>query len=385
MSTPLSVTYVTHASLLLDGEFGRLLCDPWILNEPIYAFTTWKFPAAVIPPNEVTAGLDYLYVSHAHEDHLHVPSLDCLPRDIQVLLPEYLSKPGLRAQTVERTLRELGFSRIRKLRPWETVRLGRATSFTAIPAGETKWWDWENSGFIVEHPDCTLLNMNDCPADAKLYAEVDRRFGEIDIGFIQYSGVSMFPGCYRMPPEEMRAAADRRRVGWIQQKNMLELLRVRRIAPFAGDFAWLDDRMIHCNWSNRATPKLFEEFVRTQYPDKNVEVVIMYPSDTWTKHGGLERNHPEIDWTDYLGAIEQLRLRLKPKVDAIRNWIDDSDLSDLRDRSERFIAHLNAWIYQGDITFRTRVRVAIEGPGSGFSFVMRCAPETGFEATWDDD
>ncbi len=382
---PLTVTYVTHASLLLDGDFGRLICDPWILNEPVYTFTTWKFPAAVIPPEELTAGLDYLYLSHPHEDHLHIPSMDRMPRDVQVLLPEYESNPGLRAQTVERTMRELGFHRIRKLRPWETFQLGGETSLTLIPSCETKWWDWENSGFILESPDCKLLNMNDCPSDAKLYAEVDRRFGEIDIGFLQYSGVSMFPGCYRMPVEEMRAASAKRKVGWIQQKNMIEHLRVRCIAPFSGDFAWLDDRLIHCNWSNRATPKLFEDFVKSNYPDKNIDVLIMYPSDTWSKQGGLKRNHPEIDWNDYLQEIEQLRQRLKPKIDAVRHWIDESDVSDLRQRSEQFIAHLNNWIHQGDINFRARIRVTVEGPNSDFSFVMRSAPETGFEAVWDDN
>src|SRR5260221_12244725 len=179
--------------------------------------------------------------------------------------------------------------------------------------------------------------MNDCPSDPKLYAEVDRRFGEIDIGFVQYSGVSMFPGCYRMPVEQMREASAKRRVSWIQQKNMIELLRVRCIAPFAGDFAWLDDRMIHCNWSNRATPKLFEDFVTTNYPDKNI--VIMYPSDTWTNQAGLKRNHPEIDWNNYIAEIERLRQRFKPKVEAIRQWIDSSDVSALHARSERFIAH----------------------------------------------
>jgi len=385
MKQPLTVTYVSHASILLDGEFGRLICDPWILNEPIYTFTTWKFPAAVIPPEELTAGLDYLYLSHPHEDHLHIPSLDRFPRDVEVLLPEYTSNPGLRAQTVERTFRALGFNRIRKIRPWESVMLGGNTPFTIIPACKMKWWDWENSGFVLEHHDCKLLNMNDCPSDPELYAEVDRRFGEIDIGFVQYSGVTMFPGCYRMPKADMREASAKRKIGWTQQKNMIELLRVRRLAPFAGDFAWLDERMTHCNWANRATPKLFEDFVRTNYPEKNLDVVIMYPSDTWTRHGGLERNHPEIDWNNYVEEIERLRQRLKPKIDALRRWIDASDVRDLRARSERFIAHLNRWIHQGDVTFRARIRVTIEGPNSGFSFVMRCSPETGFEAAWGDD
>ena len=385
MTVPLTVTYVSHACLLLEGDFGRLICDPWILNEPVYAFTTWKFPPAVMPPHEVVAGVDYVYVSHAHEDHLHVPSLAHFPRDVEVLLAEYVGNPGLRAQTIERTFRELGFHRIRKLRPWETVLLGGSTPLTLIPPTAAKWWDWENSGFLLEHHDGKLLNMNDCPADAGLYKEIDRRFGEIDIGFVQYSGVSMFPGCYRMSADEMRAASGRRKVSWTQQAQMIEGARVRRIAPFAGDFAWLDDRMLHCNWSNRATPRLFEEFVKTRYPDRGIEVLTMYPSDTWSKKNGLTRNYPEIDWAWYLEDIERLRRQLAPKIDAVRQWIDGSDTRDLRQRSERFIAHLNRWIHQGDVTFRARVRVTIEGPRGGFSFVMRAAPETGFAAVWDDD
>jgi len=384
MKAPLTVTYVSHASLVVDGTFGRLICDPWILNEPVYTFTTWKFPAAVIPPAELNAGLNYLFLTHAHEDHLHVPSLDCLSRDIQVLLPEYASNPGLRAQTVERTLRELGFSRIRKLRPWETIPLDADTSLTYIPSCKTKWWDWENSGFVLEHHDCTLLNMNDCPVDEQLCAQIAERFVEIDIAFVQYSGVSMFPGCYRMSVEDMRAASALRKVSWVQQKNIIERLNIKRIAPFAGDFAWLDERMLHCNWSNRATPKLFEDFLKTNYTDKNINVVIMYPSDTWTKSDGLTRNHPEIDWDDYLPEIERLRQCLKPKVDAIRQWLEGSDLSDLLERSKRFIDYLNSWIHEGEVNFRTRVRVVIEGRSSNFSFVMNCAPESGFEAIWND-
>ncbi|EKD70779.1 MAG: hypothetical protein ACD_46C00401G0001, partial [uncultured bacterium] len=274
----LNITYVSHACIKVCGEFGTLITDPWILNEPIYTFTTWKFPAAIIPPEDLIKNIDYIYISHPHEDHFHIPSLNYFPRHIQILLPEYINFPSLRAQTMERTLRELGFYNVRKILPWQTILLGNQTAFTIIPACKTKYWDWENSGFVLEHPDCKLLNMNDCPSDAELYAEVDRRFGEIDLGFIQYSGVSMFPGRYRMSKNEMRVASNNRKHSWIQQKNMIELLKIKKIAPFAGDFAWLEDSLFHCNWSNRATPKLFQDFVLQNYPDKNIEVVIMYPS-----------------------------------------------------------------------------------------------------------
>lgn len=380
----LKITYVSHACIRLEGEFGALITDPWILNEPIYTFTTWKFPAAVMPPEELIKNLDYLFISHAHEDHLHIPSLSQFPRDVTVLLANYVENASLRAHTIERVMRELGFYKIRKLRPWETVMLGGNTPLTLIPACKMKYWDWENSGFVLEHSDCKVLNMNDCPSDKELYAEVKRRFGGFDLGFIQYSGVSMFPGCYRMPIEEMREASTTRKHSWIQQKNMFECLDVKRVAPFAGDFAWLDDRMYHCNWSNRSTPKLFENFVKDNYGDRNTEVLIMYPSDTWTVKEGLQRNHPEIDWNNYLALIDKVKRKFQPKVDAIREWIESSSVEDLKERSRTFTDYLNQWIAQDGIDFTTRIRVEIEGDRAGFSFVMKASPETGFRIDWED-
>ncbi len=381
----LSIRYISHASIQINGEFGSLITDPWILNEPIYAFTTWKYPPAVIPPEDIVNEIDYLYLSHPHEDHLHIPSLDKFPRHIKILLPEYADYPCLRAQTVERTFREMGFYNIQKLKPWQTYMLGGNTPFTIIPAAKIKYWDWENSGFVLEHHDCKLLNMNDCPSDPELYEIVNKRFGRIDLGFVQYSGVSMFPGRYRMPKEEMKAASDKRKHSWIQQKNMIELLQVDRIAPFAGDFAWLDDSLYHCNWANRATPKLFEDFVQENYPHKNIEVLIMYPTDEWTLEGGLVRNHHEINWNNYLDEIAFVKKKLEPKVKAVRDWLDSSNLADLRARSEIFTDHLNKWLTTDFIDFNARVRVIIEGESANFSFVMKAKQNDRFIFVWSDD
>lgn len=378
----LIVTYVTHACIKINGPFGGLLTDPWILNEPVYAFTTWKFPAAIMPPDEVQKDINYVYLSHPHEDHLHIPSLNHLSRDLKILVPEYADYPCLRAQTVERTFREMGFYNIRKLKPFETMDLGRETFFTLIPAAKMKYWDWENSGFLLEHQGTKILNMNDCPSDPELYHEVNQRFGVIDIGFVQYAGVSMFPGCFRMTMDEIRAASTKRKHSWIQQRNMIELLQVKRLAPFAGDFAWLDDSMYHCNWSNRATPKLFEDFVKENYPEKNIDVVIMYPTDTWSKEQGLTRHHEEIDWDNYLALIDKVRDKFKPKVKKLRNWLDSAPIADLQKRTETYLAHLNHCLTQQFVDFTTQMRFKIEGEQENFEFFIHASPETGVFTSW---
>lgn len=379
----LLITYVTHACIKIKGNFGTLLTDPWILNEPVYAFTTWKFPAAVMSPQEVMQDVDYIYFSHPHEDHFHIPSIDLFPRHIKILLAEYSDYPGLRAQTMERTLRALGFYNIKKLKPFETLQLGNDAKFTLIPAAKTKYWDWENSGFVLDHLGTKMINMNDCPADADVYQQVDKIFGEFDIGFIQYSGVSMFPGCFRMSMDEIREASTRRKHSWVQQRHMLEMLKVKRIAPFAGDFAWLDDRLYHCNWSNRSTPKLFEDFVKNNYPDKNIDVVIMYPTDTWTKEVGLTRNHPDIHWNHYLSYIDKVRNKFTDKVTQLRSWLESASCLELKERTQEYLDYLNKWMTKEYVDFNVNVKLQIEGQNANFAFYMRSSPDKGFFFSWD--
>ncbi len=276
----------------------------------------------------------------------------------------------------------MGFYNIRKLQPFETIDLGRETYFTLIPAAKTKYWDWENSGFVLEHAGTKILNMNDCPSDAEVYRQVDKKFGVIDIGFVQYSGVSMFPGCFRMTMNEIREASTRRKHGWIQQRNMIEMLKIKRLAPFAGDFAWLDDSMYHCNWSNRATPKLFEDFVKENYPEKNIDVVIMYPTDTWSKEQGLTRNHEEIDWNNYLKLIDKVRDKFKPKVKQLRHWLDAAPIENLQERTKHYLAHTNKWLTQQFVDFSANMRFKIEGEQGNFEFFIHASPETGVYSDW---
>ena len=80
-------------------------------------------------------------------------------------------------------------------------------------------------------------------------AAIARRFPQIDIGFIQMGGVTMYPGCFRMTEQQMRKEATRRKIGYADQRRMVELIEPKRLAPFAADFCWLDDRYFHNNLS----------------------------------------------------------------------------------------------------------------------------------------
>lgn len=380
----LQVQMVSHACLKILGRFGGLLCDPWILNEPIFNLTTWKFPAAVLPPEEVIKDVDWVFITHSHEDHFHLPSLGHLPRDMNILLPNFENHASLRAHTMERVLRMMGFHNIRRLRPWQPFQLGEGVTFTYIPSAEGRSHDWENSGFVIEDGASTLLNMNDNLTDVALAEKIAAHWPDIDIAFIQATGVSQYPGRFRMTEEKMREEARRRKIALEDQRRMIEIIQPRRMVPCAGDFCWLDDKYWHQNWANRTTPRFFREVVERDYPERRSELIDMLPSDTWSLSTGLVRNHPEIDWDNYLDEIARVKQVFQPKIDAINAWIEAAPREALAARSREHMARVERMITRDFIDFRARFRLSIASDPA-FSFVMDASPERGFRVLWEDD
>ncbi len=378
----LHITYVSHACLRIEGEFGSLLCDPWFLNEPVYDYVMWKFPPAVMPPEELLKDLDYLYITHSHEDHFHIPSIDHIPRDVQVLLPEFTHTPCLRAQTMERIMREMGFSRLRKIRPWDTYLLGGKTPLTVVPSAKSRAHDWENSGFVIEHPDCRLINMNDNCDDEELCNEIHARWPDFDIGFIQTAAISIFPACYRMSEEEKEEMARNKKETFTQQQRLIEMLKLKRVVPFAGDFGWYDERYFKHNWQGRSTLKILENWIRDHYPDRYVTT--LYPSDTWSIQTEVVRHHPEIDWDHYVAFVKVCQQKFQKKVEHYKAWLDASGRHALRERSRAHTDNVNKWISQDGIVFSGRFRVHVEGENANFSFVLKANPQDGFGIDWDD-
>ena len=85
----MQITYIGHATLLL--EFGSTR----ILTDPNFELTLGGFLPRVTAPGialEKLPKLDALLLTHAHFDHLSFKSLDRLPRDIPLYAPGVIAK-----------------------------------------------------------------------------------------------------------------------------------------------------------------------------------------------------------------------------------------------------------------------------------------------------
>jgi L-ascorbate metabolism protein UlaG (beta-lactamase superfamily) len=113
------VTYVGHATLLLELGNTRVLTDPNF--DPKLGGVLPR----VCPPGialDCLPALDAILVTHAHADHLSFASLDALPAHIPLLAPP----------VVGRWLRRLGYGHAADLAPGGATRIGDVTVHAAL-------------------------------------------------------------------------------------------------------------------------------------------------------------------------------------------------------------------------------------------------------------
>jgi L-ascorbate metabolism protein UlaG (beta-lactamase superfamily) len=108
---PNQLTYVGHATVLIDLDGVRLLTDPVLRARVLHLRRVGSVPAGAL------RGVDAVLLSHAHWDHLDLPSLERLGKELPIVCPKGLS--GL--------LRRKRFAHVTTLEVGEEVLIGALT------------------------------------------------------------------------------------------------------------------------------------------------------------------------------------------------------------------------------------------------------------------
>ncbi len=209
------VSWLGHASFLLEGCGRRLLVDP-IFSEYCAPLRLRSLKRLVPPPCTIAGlgAIDSVLLTHGHYDHLDLPTLRALEGAPLMVVPEGHG----------RWMERRGFSEVRELSWFETtvpfegveVTSTPAQHFTARTPFDRNRGHW--CGYRIEGGGVSLWHAGDsgwCPA----FAEIGDRLGEVDFGMIPIGAYAprWFMEPVHVTPEEavevFRATRCRRAVG----------------------------------------------------------------------------------------------------------------------------------------------------------------------------
>jgi UDP-MurNAc hydroxylase len=303
----LRVTYFGQACTLIDVGGVQILTDPW-LTEGAY-FGTWHhthiLAEAGVTPETIPKDVDFIFLSHEHEDHLDPATLRHFRPDIPVLVCRFPTNK------FRHHLESLGLTNIRELPSGEAVELAPGVKATIFGTAEYT----NDAALFVEGDGCTVFNETDCKLG---FADLQRLGARgIDIGFYMFSGANWYPMMYDYPEDQKRALTRRRRQSLLRSLvQRVKLTRPRVAVPAAGPCTVLDPDLL---WLNSEDQGIFvdpEEAVRAlAAADTGAQPLYMAATDVWDSATGFEPHAPSgfrVPRTEYLQrAAERYATRIR--------------------------------------------------------------------------
>jgi len=166
------LTFVGHATVLIEQEGVRLLTDPLLRSR--IAHVVRRVP---LPELATLRELDAVLISHAHADHLDLPSLRLLKHAGTVFAPP----------AAARVLERAGVQAVVALNPGDRVTVGPLAieAITAVHDGRRRpiGRHAEAIGYLVEGPSRVYF-----AGDTDLFAEMADLRGRVDVALLPVWG-----------------------------------------------------------------------------------------------------------------------------------------------------------------------------------------------------
>ena len=194
MPPPAAITWIGHASVLIDLDGTRVLTDP-VLRDRVGALQRVAPPAAPGAADDI----DVVLLSHLHADHADVPTL----RRLGQRRPRVITPSGAVAW-----LRERGIENISAVRVGEELSVGsvRVTATPAVHDGRRRPLGAEAVpvGYVVRGSRSAYF-----AGDTDLFEAMSHLAGTIDVALLPVWGWGRTLGSGHLDPERAAEAAAR--------------------------------------------------------------------------------------------------------------------------------------------------------------------------------
>jgi hypothetical protein len=281
----MKVTLVSHASVVVESHGLRIWSDPWlsgkVFNESWSLFPPAAFDRAMLD------GIEYLWISHIHPDHFHIPSLSSLPAEFKARVKVLFQDNH--PERVFGVLEKCGYRNFQVLPHRKRIQLNDRTSVYCYSAGTL------DSCLGVIEPEGALFNINDSRLNATDCRRVKSDVGRVDTVLSQFS-LAVYNGLQPRESLLTRGAAA------VLEKifGNHEDLGAKVTIPFASliRFSLVDNRYMNA-FANR--PREVWEFARR----RGLGVAVLYPGDTYDSSAGHDSASALAKYDTLYDTIEQ--------------------------------------------------------------------------------
>ncbi len=237
----MKITLVSHASLLVETKGIRILTDPWYSGR-IYQ-NAWELcPAPPRLPDFRT--LDGVFLSHAHPDHYHMPTLELLREERGADVPIFIAK--FFHERIRSDLRDMGSREIVEMRPGHTI-----SPFAGVTLYSQQFRMDDSLLVIAGDGDETLVNINDTPLRGSTLTDLARRFPVVHYCAAQFAIAQGYPYCYDNIPADFNREDLVRRFD-----SFAHVLRPHHMIPFASFVRFCNRDNAHMNQHKMGLPEL---------------------------------------------------------------------------------------------------------------------------------
>ena len=216
-----AITFVNHASVMIEDEHVKLLSDPWYFGHVFHEGWSLIYENNENEILEILNKISHIWVSHEHPDHLSIPFFkkykDLLKnKNIKFLFQETKDK------RVVKFIKSLGLD-ITELKDGKEYWLAKNFSIKCIKYG------FYDSSLLLNINEKKIYNINDCPLNSvKEIKLFKKKYGSCDVLLTQFS-YAAWKGGKNNQTWRIKAANEKIKT-IINQANILE---TKTVIPFA--------------------------------------------------------------------------------------------------------------------------------------------------------
>ncbi len=191
----MKLTRIDLNSWLLQIADQTILIDPWLVDPLVFYGQPWLFTAYHSTPPVFTPAtlpkVDLILLSQGLDDHCHKPTLAQLDRNI----------PVVASPTAASIVRDLGYTCVTSLAPWQMYTIANKLEITAVPGAEIQPGQVENGYVLKDQQNDTTVYYE--PHLFRLQTGIEQRIDRVDLAIAPVVG-QVFPllGQVIMGPKE---------------------------------------------------------------------------------------------------------------------------------------------------------------------------------------